>query len=122
MLVEQVGLSYISSIHTTTSAWQSVLAVAYFTTILEYVHFALFSCLSVALSQIGKMRSTALVSAVLCFVALILSFLCLFAGSKEGFMEDYAMITVSLQLCHSSGAGRTDTCPAQHFSSRRECN
>jgi len=40
------------------------------------------------------MRVPAVVSAVLCVIALILSFLCLFAGSSQGFMEDYAIITV----------------------------
>jgi hypothetical protein len=41
------------------------------------------------------MRLSALIPAVLSAAALILSFLCLFAGSKQGFMEDYAIVTVS---------------------------
>lgn len=45
-------------------------------------------------SRFGNMRLAALVSVVLCIVALVLSFLCLFAGSSKGFMEDYAVVTV----------------------------
>ena len=41
------------------------------------------------------MRFSALIPAVLSAAALILTFLCLFAGSKQGFMEDYAIVTVS---------------------------
>jgi hypothetical protein len=41
------------------------------------------------------MRLSALIPAVLSAAALILAFLCLFAGSKQGFMEDYAIVTVS---------------------------
>ncbi|KAK3722152.1 hypothetical protein LTR37_002585 [Vermiconidia calcicola] len=41
------------------------------------------------------MRILAAVPAVLCAVALILSFLCLFAGSKKNFMEDYAIVTLN---------------------------
>jgi general stress protein CsbA len=36
-----------------------------------------------------------LIPVVLSAAALILTFLCLFAGSKKGFMEDYAIVTVS---------------------------
>lgn len=40
------------------------------------------------------MRLLALVPAVFTAAALVLSFLCLFAGHKKGFMEDYAVVTV----------------------------
>jgi len=42
------------------------------------------------------MRLTALVPVLCCIVALILSFLCLFAGHKQSFMEDYHLLTVRL--------------------------
>jgi hypothetical protein len=42
------------------------------------------------------MRPTALIPAVCCIAALILSFLCLFAGHKQSFMEDYHLMTVCL--------------------------
>lgn len=45
-----------------------------------------------------SMRFSALIPVVLSAAALILTFLCLFAGSKKGFMEDYAIITVSRSL------------------------
>jgi general stress protein CsbA len=41
------------------------------------------------------MRLLALVPLALSVAALILSFLCLFAGSKKGFLEEYAIVTVS---------------------------
>ncbi|KAF1940256.1 hypothetical protein EJ02DRAFT_237446 [Clathrospora elynae] len=44
------------------------------------------------------MRPTALVPAVCCTAALILAFLCLFAGHKQGFMEDYSLITLNTSL------------------------
>jgi general stress protein CsbA len=44
------------------------------------------------------MRFSALIPVVLSAAAFILTFLCLFAGSKKGFMEDYAIVTVSLLL------------------------
>jgi general stress protein CsbA len=40
------------------------------------------------------MRLLAIVPLVLSVAALILSFLCLFAGSKKGFLEEYAIVTV----------------------------
>lgn len=40
------------------------------------------------------MRILAVLPALMCTVALVLSFLCLFAGSKRNFMEDYAIVTV----------------------------
>ncbi|KAK5174118.1 uncharacterized protein LTR77_001198 [Saxophila tyrrhenica] len=43
----------------------------------------------------GPIRALAVLPAVLCMVSLILSFLCLFAGSKKNFMEDYAIITLN---------------------------
>lgn len=42
------------------------------------------------------MRPTALIPALACIAALILSFLCLFAGHKEGFMEDYSLMTLNV--------------------------
>jgi hypothetical protein len=41
------------------------------------------------------MRPTALIPVLCCTAALILSFLCLFAGHKASFMEDYHLMTVS---------------------------
>ncbi|KAF2739154.1 integral membrane protein-like protein [Polyplosphaeria fusca] len=41
------------------------------------------------------MRPTALIPALCCVVALVLSFLCLFAGHKKGFMEDYHYLTLN---------------------------
>jgi hypothetical protein len=43
------------------------------------------------------MRVLAIVPVVLSAAALVLSFLCLFAGTKKGFMEDYALVTVGGQ-------------------------
>jgi hypothetical protein len=40
------------------------------------------------------MRLTALFPLACAVVALVLSMLCLFAGHKPGFMEDYAIVTV----------------------------
>jgi len=40
------------------------------------------------------MRLSALIPVVFGLGALILSFLSLFAGSRKGFMEDYAVVTV----------------------------
>jgi hypothetical protein len=42
------------------------------------------------------MRFSAIIPVLLSAAALVLTFLCLFAGSKQGFMEDYAVVTVSL--------------------------
>ncbi|KAH8732861.1 actin cortical patch SUR7/pH-response regulator pali [Phaeosphaeriaceae sp. PMI808] len=44
------------------------------------------------------MRPTALVPVLCCTAALILSFLCLFAGHKQGFMEDYHLLTLNTSL------------------------
>jgi hypothetical protein len=41
------------------------------------------------------MRITALFPLALAIVAFVLSMLCLFAGRKPGFMEDYNIISVS---------------------------
>ncbi|KAF2850662.1 integral membrane protein-like protein [Plenodomus tracheiphilus IPT5] len=41
------------------------------------------------------MRPTALIPAVCCIAALVLSFLCLFAGHKRGFMEGYDLLTLN---------------------------
>ena len=41
------------------------------------------------------MRLTALLPVLCCTAALILSFLCLFAGSKKGFMEDYHILNLN---------------------------
>jgi len=40
------------------------------------------------------MRFSALLPVVLCLGALVLSFLCLFAGSSKGFMDSYDLVTV----------------------------
>ncbi|KAK0347414.1 hypothetical protein LTR91_007285 [Friedmanniomyces endolithicus] len=41
------------------------------------------------------MRLPALIPVLLCAAALVLSFLCLFAGSKRGFMDDYSILTLN---------------------------
>ncbi|KAF1999425.1 integral membrane protein-like protein [Amniculicola lignicola CBS 123094] len=41
------------------------------------------------------MRPTALIPALICAAALILSFLCLFAGHKKNFLENYHMLTLN---------------------------
>jgi hypothetical protein len=41
------------------------------------------------------MRLTAFFPVLCCTIALILSFLCLFAGHKKGFMEDYHLLTLN---------------------------
>lgn len=41
------------------------------------------------------MRFTALIPAACCTAALVLSFLCLFAGHKKNFMEDYSLLTLN---------------------------
>jgi len=41
------------------------------------------------------MRFLAILPILCCTAALILSFLCLFAGHKKGFMEDYSLITLN---------------------------
>ncbi|KAK0946550.1 hypothetical protein LTR29_002018 [Friedmanniomyces endolithicus] len=56
------------------------------------------------------MRISALAPVLLCTAALVLSFLCLFAGSKRGFMNDYSILTLNtsrigasfLNAAHSS--------------------
>lgn len=44
------------------------------------------------------MRPTALIPVLCCTAALILSFLCLFAGHKKSFMEDYHLMTLNTSL------------------------
>jgi hypothetical protein len=44
------------------------------------------------------MRPTALIPVLCCTAALILSFLCLFAGHKAGFMEDYHLLTLNTSM------------------------
>jgi len=58
----------------------------------------------------ATMRISALAPVLLCTAALVLSFLCLFAGSKRGFMNDYSILTLNtsrigasfLNAAHSS--------------------
>ncbi|KAF2187822.1 hypothetical protein K469DRAFT_628863 [Zopfia rhizophila CBS 207.26] len=59
------------------------------------------------------MRPSALIPALCCAGALVLSFLCLFAGHKEGFMEDYHLLTVNTSrigqnLLNSSTSSESD--------------
>lgn len=42
------------------------------------------------------MRPTALIPALCCTAALVLAFLCLFAGHKKDFMEDYHILTLNV--------------------------
>lgn len=44
------------------------------------------------------MRLSALLPVLCCTAALILSFLCLFAGHKKGFMEDYSLLTLNTSM------------------------
>jgi len=44
------------------------------------------------------MRFSALIPVLCCTAALILSFLCLFAGHKQGFMEDYHLLTLNTSM------------------------
>ncbi|KAF1837474.1 hypothetical protein BDW02DRAFT_128975 [Decorospora gaudefroyi] len=53
------------------------------------------------------MRLTALIPALCCTAALILSFLCLFAGHKKDFMEDYSLLTLN-----TSAVGQTLLTPS----------
>jgi general stress protein CsbA len=47
---------------------------------------------------------------LLCYVvALVLAFLLLFAGHKQGFMEDYAVIRVRWLISHSGWQYARDT-------------
>lgn len=41
------------------------------------------------------MRPTALIPALLSAAALVLAFLCLFAGHKKNFMEDYSLLSLN---------------------------
>ena len=45
--------------------------------------------------KLWKMRFLAVLPVVLTTVALCLSLLCMFAGSRQGFMTEYAILTVS---------------------------
>ncbi|KAF1842686.1 integral membrane protein-like protein [Cucurbitaria berberidis CBS 394.84] len=59
------------------------------------------------------MRPTALIPVLCCAVALILSFLCLFAGHKKGFMENYHLITLNTSAIGETllNESRTSTNP-----------
>jgi general stress protein CsbA len=59
----------------------------------EFIQFSIFTAAIIIISKM-VMRILAVLPTVFCTVALVLSFLCLFAGSKKGFMEDYAIVTV----------------------------
>lgn len=61
----------------------------------EIAHYTCCCGIVYSINSIGKMRISALIPVVLSIAALILSFLCLFAGSKKGFMDSYAVVTVS---------------------------
>ncbi|KAF2498157.1 integral membrane protein-like protein [Lophium mytilinum] len=59
------------------------------------------------------MRPTALVPALLCAASLVLTFLCLFAGHKRDFMENFHLVTLNTSrigqnLLNSSTAGNSD--------------
>ena len=45
--------------------------------------------------KLWEMRFLAVLPVVLTTVALCLSLLCMFAGSRQGFMTEYAILTVS---------------------------
>lgn len=45
-------------------------------------------------STLCSMRFLAAIPIVFCTTSFVLAFLCLFAGNRKGFMEDYAILTV----------------------------
>jgi len=65
------------------------------TVLLECLNYTICFSIIYSITTLGKMKFTALVPVVLSLVALILSFLCMFAGSKKAFMVDYPIVTVS---------------------------
>lgn len=75
----------------------------------ECAHFTL--CYGIiystsSINKIGKMRLSGLIPVLLSLAALVLSFLCLFAGSKRGVMDEYAVVTVSV-FTFPAGFGKT---------------
>lgn len=65
------------------------------------------------------MRFSALVPFLLSLAALVLSFLCLFAGSKKSFLQGADIMTVRLESStNSSNAVKLIPCLAQHFRNR----
>ena len=62
---------------------------------LECLNYTVCFSIIYSITTLGKMKFTALVPVVLSLVALILSFLCMFAGSKRSFMVHYPIVTVS---------------------------
>ncbi|KAH9828848.1 integral membrane protein-like protein [Teratosphaeria destructans] len=55
------------------------------------------------------MRVLAIIPVVCSVAALVLSFLCLFAGSKKGFLEDYALVTLNTSRIGVDVFNTTDT-------------
>jgi hypothetical protein len=65
------------------------------------------------------MRPTALIPVLCAAAALVLGFLCLFAGQKKDFMEDYHIITVrSYPFSPSLLTRATNTMPAKYLPHR----
>lgn len=64
--------------------------------------------------MVGFSKS-AFITAVLCAASLVLTFLCLFAGSKKSFMEEYSLLTVSA-LDRPQGRQLANRDKAQHLS------
>jgi len=47
-------------------------------------------------TPLATMRPTALIPALCCAAALVLSFLCLFAGHKKSFMQSYDVLSLNV--------------------------
>lgn len=92
--------------------------------LVQCTHYTLCYTIIYSISSAGKMRLSALIPVVLSIAALILSFLCLFAGSKKGFMDSYAVVTVSTLSLLSRISQSILTCdpliPAQRLANRAQ--
>jgi len=62
----------------------------------EYNHSTLHTGLTKSTVKLLNMRFLAVLPILLSVPAIVLTFLVLFAGSQENFMEDYAVLTVRL--------------------------
>ncbi|CAE7202942.1 hypothetical protein CFE70_010510 [Pyrenophora teres f. teres 0-1] len=62
------------------------------------------------------MRFLAILPVLCCTAALILSFLCLFAGHKKGFMEDYSLITLNTSAVGENVITKPSSSPSSTLS------
>lgn len=60
------------------------------------------------------MRLSALIPIVLIAASFVLAFLCLFAGSKKGFLEDYAIITLNTSRIGYNVFNDSDSSSSDH--------